>query len=991
MKCILSPPRRVAATLALLLPLAAALPAASVFRDSCTNFTLGNQWQAYGAGAPDLVVGVVGGPGADGSVLRMGCSPGTGEETVGIQTATSFPIAGARLVRVTARLRPLNQTSAGGGGASDASAGIAVIGASGVFARAAASANRPSSPTWANFYVDSDGSANASSVSYVQFPPNDPAGGGEAFRTFVLELRTNGTTLTTLSSTGQPLAVSPFNVVNPNLNLAAFSNSVTIALFQHRADSTSAAPENSFGDVDSVTVEMEGEAVVLLDDKFEPPGAGPGANWEAAGTGLPNVVSDRIDLDGAHLGLRLGTSDTNGSAYGVRLVSPLVVPTDATGLEIDFLVQPRNGGAFDARLLLEDMGDSDSLAVSFNEFFPSGGTRRFATLGSGGGSAFNRTSGDYAFGPGTFYHVLISVRSAGTTVQFKSEDRNTLLHTFVVPELTLSNLLGSRVRLSILQADREHTYDYIGSPECLADRLTATVLTAPPAPLVLTVGRGGNIVNDAKPSGVLHNGVNLGSVWAPFNTDSGSTTRTGAMSFSAAATNQITLAGAPDFNSTQGTILFWMRSAGTTGSGNEGAMLFDRLPSDTNGPPGAVIVQTDAGQVLFQAVSGAGIAGLPNEVSARINLDGSHLGYRMRANDLSGSVFGIQLATPLAIAAAETRVELDLLVQNRGGGAYPARLVLSGLGGSKSLTASLNEFPGSPGGPVRQFVVFGSGGGGTFNLASPEYAQSAYNFYQVRVSIDAAGATVVLTSEDQSTVLQTFSVPALTIADLAGSDLQVTILQAANSAGATEALLDNLTVTTAIGGALLTDSFEPPAAGPGPNWVAARASGVASQFQSVRALNDNRWHQVALVYDQSAAGTSSLFIDGVLDSSQTNNAAWAWGTLRQIELGRSHDANWRAYDGVLDDFRLYNRGLTATEIAQAVAPGAVVDSAALMVWFSFDAPPSGLTLTWPGSGALESTMDITSPVSWNPVPSSSSPFFIRPDAAPLKFYRVVEH
>ena len=803
----------------------------------------------------------------------------------------------------------------------------------------------------------------------------------------MLTVSSNGTSLTALSSAGQPLAVTPFNVFNPNLTLAAFSNSVSIALFQHRSDSTSIAPENSFGDVDSVKVELEGDVVALLDDKFSPPGAGPGTDWEAAGAGLPNVVSDRINLDGTHLGLRLGTVDTSGSAYGVQLVTPIVIPTDATSLEIDFLVQPRNGGSFDARLVLQDTGDSDSIAISFNEFFPGGGTRRFATLGSGGGGAFDQSSGDYAFGPHTFYHALVSVGPAGTTVKFRSEDLGTLLQTFVVPQLSLSNLLGSSVRLSILQADREHTFDYIGSPECLVDRLTVSVITALPAPLIISTARGGNVIDDSKPTGALHDGVNLGAPWAASNTDSTSTTRNGVMQFSATKTNQIVLAADPDFNSTSGTIMFWLRSAGTIGSGNEGAILIDRRPTDTNGAPGAVLVQTDAGKLLFQAASGAGIGGFPNEVDQRITLDASHSGYRMRCSDTSGGVYGIQLAAPLAIPTLETSLALDFLVQNRLGGEFPARLVLNGFSGTKSLSISLNEFAG---GHVRQFVAFGSGGGGAFDLASPDYTHSTYTFFHVLITIGSAGTTIELMSEDLSTLLHSFSVPELTIADLAGLNVQLSILQAANSiGGSTEALVDNLNVTSATSGVLLDDSFSPAGAGPGPNWVVASGNGVASQFQTIGAINDNHWHHIALVYDQAASGVSELFINGMLDSSQANAAAWAWGVTRQIEVGRSHSSYWRSYDGVLDDLRIYNRKLTPGEIAQAASTGTLADPAALMVRFNFDGPPSGLTLTWPGGGPLQSTTDLTSPTIWSPVATSLSPYFIRPSQAPIRFYRAL--
>jgi hypothetical protein len=200
--------------------------------------------------------------------------------------------------------------------------------------------------------------------------------------------------------------------------------------------------------------------------------------------------------------------------------------------------------------------------------------------------------------------------------------------------------------------------------------------------------------------------------------------------------------------------------------------------------------------------------------------------------------------------------------------------------------------------------------------------------------------------------------------------------------------VDNFTVNSTSAGVLLDDPFEPAGAGPGANWVAATGDGLANQFQSTKSISDNRWHQVALVYDQSPGGALSLFIDGALDSSQTNAQAWAWSD-RQIELGRSHEPYWQAFNGAMDDFRIYNRTLTPSEIADAHTTGSVVDSAALMVRLNFDRPPSGYTLTWPGNATLETTADFTEPVIWAPVPNSRPPFYIRPNDEPLRFYRAI--
>src|SRR6185436_11056203 len=63
-------------------------------------------------------------------------------------------------------------------------------------------------------------------------------------------------------------------------------------------------------------------------------------------------------------------------------------------------------------------------------------------------------------------------------------------------------------------------------------------------------------------------------------------------------------------------------------------------------------------------------------------------------------------------------------------------------------------------------------------------------------------------------------------------------------------------------------------------------------FAGTALLNDNQWHHVAYVYDQTAEGSVSLYVDGVLDATQVNSAAWTWEPTRAFEFGSSHDPFW---------------------------------------------------------------------------------------------------
>ena len=112
-----------------------------------------------------------------------------------------------------------------------------------------------------------------------------------------------------------------------------------------------------------------------------------------------------------------------------------------------------------------------------------------------------------------------------------------------------------------------------------------------------------NTVTDVKPTGTLRHGVNNGARWEEASADNASPSvrRTGIMNFSADLGSQITIAANPDINVNKGSVAFWMRSAGNEGPGNEGSILFDRRTTR-----GDVIVLSNDGRLLVQAVSGPG-------------------------------------------------------------------------------------------------------------------------------------------------------------------------------------------------------------------------------------------------------------------------------------------------------------------------------------------------------------------------------------------------
>jgi len=169
-------------------------------------------------------------------------------------------------------------------------------------------------------------------------------------------------------------------------------------------------------------------------------------------------------------------------------------------------------------------------------------------------------------------------------------------------------------------------------------------------------------------------------------------------------------------------------------------------------------------------------------------------------------------------------------------------------------------------------------------------------------------------------------------------------------------------------------------------WI--QCAGGANSFAAGQVIDD-LWHHVAVTYDQSAGGYVAIYMDGVSQGSQPNSAAWSWPAAQQIELGRSHDGWWRRYDGLMDDFRIYNRVLTDTEIATIAAPATsdtLVDTAALKLRYNFDTAGIGQTVTWP-FGALLSSPVLGPSATWTPVSGATPPKYPFLPTEPARFFR----
>lgn len=138
--------------------------------------------------------------------------------------------------------------------------------------------------------------------------------------------------------------------------------------------------------------------------------------------------------------------------------------------------------------------------------------------------------------------------------------------------------------------------------------------------LKLNLEAGVDVIKDSKPSGIPHDAQNRGAAWLALSTDTNTVpmTRQGVMEFTSTDPDQVVVPWDADFSTTQGAVTFWIRSAGVTPGGHEGAMIIDHRHT-----AGDVIVQDDTGVIFWQP------NGLYNAHGTRTVSDGNwhHVAY----------------------------------------------------------------------------------------------------------------------------------------------------------------------------------------------------------------------------------------------------------------------------------------------------------------------------------------------------------------------------
>ena len=86
---------------------------------------------------------------------------------------------------------------------------------------------------------------------------------------------------------------------------------------------------------------------------------------------------------------------------------------------------------------------------------------------------------------------------------------------------------------------------------------------------------------------------------------------------------------------------------------------------------------------------------------------------------------------------------------------------------------------------------------------------------------------------------------------------------------------------------------------------------------SSASVRDGKWHHVVVVISRTA-GVKSFYIDGKFDNSNSITISGSV-TNPKLFLGKTNWDNW--FNGSMDDVRIYNRALSATEVAQLYSLG----------------------------------------------------------------------
>lgn len=342
--------------------------------------------------------------------------------------------------------------------------------------------------------------------------------------------------------------------------------------------------------------------------------------YDYAGAGHNGAISNNMTLGGAgpespaFPGFSVATKayqfDGSSSFVDCGTAASLNGPTD-------FTVEAWVNTASTANQIIAQQRDVAGFTGEYAFSINSGGTLSFYIYNNGYQGPISTLS---SIADGAWHHV-VAVRSGVN------------LYIYVDGAQAASGSGSSAPSLSsslrtYIGADERNVADYFsGSMADVAiysyalstGQIIKHYVTASGAPFVVTLKPGG-MIEDSKPVGTPHPGQGHNVGWTNSVTDTASppVTRTGVGVFADTSNSQIATAADPDFNSSTGTIMFWlMANAPITGPGSEGAMIFDRRTTN-----GAVVVLNDGGGIEVQC-AGAGYGTGANNFTAGYVPDGN--------------------------------------------------------------------------------------------------------------------------------------------------------------------------------------------------------------------------------------------------------------------------------------------------------------------------------------------------------------------------------
>jgi hypothetical protein len=513
----------------------------------------------------------------------------------------------------------------------------------------------------------------------------------------------------------------------------------------------------------------------------------------------------------------------------------------------------------------------------------------------------------------------------------------------------------------------------------------------------------GDVIVDTSPAGG-HPGTNILATWVATEG-----VRQGVMNFDGTMPSQITVAPGPAFNSTTGTIAFWMKSTNVTAPPDGGAILFDRRTAG-----GDIIFQNPAGHLANQALQATGGAANSQTTAANVT-DGQwhHFAYVYDQAALGTIAFFVDgvldtkatnnLAWPW-VSDLEIEIGLsshentragytgfldDFRIYNRmlssseiadvvGLGTTPQIIINAG-GQPQDLTVAEKDTPsfnvkatvvnGDPAQLHYQWQKNGANINGATNSTYSFTVAAADSNATFQVQLSYPGATNVTSAAATLTVIPEvvviYSFDAAPVSDVIvdtttnatkHNGLNVGASWVASESGRTGVMsfdgnlpsqitiapapeLDSRRGTIAFwmqssnitvngnevmlfdrrgdGGDVIYQALDGHIA----NQAQAPGAGTVNDQTTGSLVADNKWHHFAYLYDQQAGGSVSFYVDGALDTTEVNGQPWAWLPDEQLEIGASHDTYWSGYTGFMDEFRIYNRVLAPSEIAQLAGIG----------------------------------------------------------------------